>query len=183
MNRLTLDAVNLGGHGSLRPLLKTSRPALVHVQQHGNAKDLFTRDAPPNQRRTCRCTVTPPSKNARTLSHDPQCKLNGAPRENHDRSHSSAGFVTVLLRAMLSQVFLCSTRSWFSLRGSRVFSPWLSCLTVRLVLEQLAMESALANSVMFSEVSVGDAVAAAPSNGQHVYEIASEEIPMMPFGR
>ena len=48
-----------------------------------------------------------------------------------------------------------------------MFSPWLSCLTVRLALEQLAMESALANSVMFSEISVGDAVAAAPSDGQH----------------
>ena len=104
-------------------------------------------------------------------------------RENHDHSHSTAGFVTALLRAMHSRVLLCSTRSWFSMWGSRLFSSWPLCLTLGLTLAQLALESALANSVVFIYIPVRDAVAAAPSDGQHVYEIASEEIPMMPFGR
>ena len=96
-------------------------------------------------------------------------------RENHDCTHSSAGFVTVLPRAMLSEVFLCatvltipSTRSWFSLWGSRLFSPWPLCFTLGLALEQLALESALANSVVCFEIPVGSAVAAAPADGQHL---------------
>ena len=90
---------------------------------------------------------------------------------------SSAGFVTVLLRAMLSQVLLCSTRSWFYLWGSRLFSPWPLCLPHGLARDQLALESALANLVVVLEISVRDAVAAAPSDGQHLLRSCRERFP------
>ena len=86
-------------------------------------------------------------------------------------------------------MFLCatvltipSTRSWFSLWGFRLFLPWPSCLTLDLAPSQLALDSVLANSVMFSEISMGDAVAAVPSGGQHVMRSRPMTFPWCRFG-
>ena len=56
----------------------------------------------------------------------------------------------------------------FFLWGSPVFLSWPLCLTLDLVLAQLALDSVYPNSVVFSEIPTGDAVAAVPSGGQHV---------------
>ena len=128
-------------------------------------------------------------KNTRTSSHDPRCMLSGALGKTMTvrtpvlgLSPSCFGRCFLKCFSVLPYSHFPSTRSWFSLWCSRLFLPWPSCLTLGLVLSQLALDNVLAISVVFFEISVVDAVAAASSGGQHVMRSRRMRLPWCRFG-